>query len=69
MNADKIEKYNEVLKIKEKNKVTGYPFNVKNISRTLKKITLEYQLDNTFREQSNTKIGGNKSKKVIIFCI
>jgi len=57
---DIMEKYAKVLKIKEPHKITKYPFNVNKISRTLKKIKIDYALG------KNSTIKGGAPKKVII---
>ena len=57
-----IDKYKKVLKIKEPHKITKYPFNVNKISRTLKKIDLDYAL-----REKNTIEGGAPKKVIIVF--
>jgi len=60
---DRLTEYARVLKIKEPHNITKYPFNVKNITRTLKKIELN-------AEESKIKGGSQKnSKKIIVLCI
>lgn len=59
---DLMEKYAKVLKIKEPHKITRYPFNVNKISRTLKKIKLDYAL-----REKNTFKGGAPKKVIIVF--
>ena len=59
--------YVQVLKIKTPNLITGYPFNVKNITRTLRKIDLVYH-NSAYQEKTQVKTGGG-GNKIIVFCI